>query len=283
MSFTQTYILLNSFVIKLNDVPLVNFKQGNIYYEVHGKGRAIVFLHGFLGSTKIWYEYIQKFSTSHKVILIDLPGHGKSDCYGYIHTMELMAESVKVVLDNLNLRRYIIVGHSMGGYVSLAFAEMYADNLKGLVLFHSTAVADSDIKKLERTRSINLVKRSKGNYVRGAILNLFNPNLLQFFEPQIKMCEDIANKINQRAIVDSLEGMKQRLNREVILKFAEYPILFVASINDKLITYDSIEQQSKLPKRAYIAKLKQAAHMSMFEEKTTSQKYLSKFFNMIYS
>ncbi len=263
-------------------MSVLNFKQGNIYYEVHGKGRAIVFLHGFLGSSKIWDGYIDKFVKSYKIILIDLPGHGQSDSYGYIHTMELMAESVKSVLDHLNLRRYIIVGHSMGGYVSLAFAEMYSDNLKGLVLFHSTALADSEIKKLERTRSINLVKRNRGNYIRGAILNLFNPNLLQFFEPEIQLSENIAKQLTPRAIIDSLEGMKQRLNREVILKFAEYPILFLAGKADKVVPIETIEQQSKLPKRSYKAFLKQAAHMAMFEEKKTSQKFLNKFFNMIY-
>jgi pimeloyl-ACP methyl ester carboxylesterase len=263
-------------------MPIVKFKQGNIHYEVSGKGRAIVFLHGFLGSTKIWTDYIKKFENSYKIILIDLPGHGKSDCYGYIHTMELMAESVKSVLDELNLRRYILVGHSMGGYVSLAFAEMYPDNLKGLVLFHSTALADTDIKKLERTRSINLVKRNKSGYVRGAILNLFNPNLLQYFEPEIELSENIAKGISIRAIIDCLEGMKQRLNREVILKFAEYPILFLAGKNDRVIPFETIEQQAKLPRRSYTGFLKQAAHMSMFEEPTNSQKFLSRFFAVVY-
>jgi len=164
----------------------------------------------------------------------------------------------------------------------LAFAEMYSDNLKGLVLFHSTALADSEIKKLERTRSINLVKRNRGNYIRGAILNLFNPNLLQFFEPEIQLSENIAKQLTPRAIIDSLEGMKQRLNREVILKFAEYPILFLAGKADKVVPIETIEQQSKLPKRSYKAFLKQAAHMAMFEEKKTSQKFLNKIFNMIY-
>ena len=265
-------------------MPITKFKQGNIYYEVHGKknGRAIVFLHGFLGSSQIWLNYISKFTGSYKVILIDLPGHGKSDCYGYIHTMELMAESVKAVLDELNLRKYILVGHSMGGYVSLAFAELFSDNLKGLVLYHSTALADSDIKKLERTRSINLVKRNKSNYVRGAILNLFNPNLLQFFEPEIEFAENIAKNTSLRAIIDCLEGMKQRLNREVILKFADYPVLFLAGKKDKVIPFETVEAQSKLPRQAYTAFLKQAAHMSMFEETTNSQRFLSKFFSMIY-
>ena len=116
----------------------VNFKYGKIAFKVKGKGRAIVLLHGFLESSEIWSGYAEKLSRVYKVVLIDLPGHGQSDCFGYVHRMELMAQSVKAVLDSLHLRRYILVGHSMGGYVSLAFAGLYAENMKGMVLFHST-------------------------------------------------------------------------------------------------------------------------------------------------
>jgi len=263
-------------------LPLVNFKQGKINYTIHGKGRAIVFLHGFLGSSKIWETYIEKYSSLYKIILIDLPGHGKSDCYGYIHTMEMMAESVKSVMDSLGLRKYILVGHSMGGYVALAFAEIYNDNLKGLVLFNSTALADTNEKKLDRTRSINLVKRNKGNYVRGAILNLFNPDYYQFYVDDIEFAESIARSTSQRAIVDCLEGMKNRLNREVILKFANFPVLFIAGKKDKVIAFDTIETQSRLAKSSYLCVLPEAAHMGMFEEKPNSQKYLYRFFGMVY-
>jgi len=99
----------------------VDFKQGKIRYTDSGKGRVVVFLHGFLESLEMWRFY-QNLPNYIRKICIDLPGHGKSDNFGYVHSMELMAEGVRAVLKNEGIRKVVVVGHSMGGYVGLAFA-----------------------------------------------------------------------------------------------------------------------------------------------------------------
>ena len=109
-----------------------DFKFGKIAFTVNGKGRAVVLLHGFLGSSQTWELMTEALSKNFKVICIDLPGHGQSECFGYTHSMELMAQSVKAVMDTLRLKKYVIIGHSMGGYTGLAFAELYPDFLRGL-------------------------------------------------------------------------------------------------------------------------------------------------------
>ena len=119
------------------------FKKGTVTFSDTGKGRAIVLLHGFLGSHQIWEHTIAELSKSYRVIAIDLPGHGATDCFGYVHTMDLIAKCVKAVMDDLRLKKYVIIGHSMGGYAGLAFADLFPDNLKGLCLFHSSAYADT--------------------------------------------------------------------------------------------------------------------------------------------
>ncbi len=136
------------------------FKKIKVHYTDTGQGRVIVMLHGFLGSHEVWAEFIKKLSKSYRVIAIDLPGHGQTPAIGYYHSMELLAQSVKAVLNKAGVRRYIIVGHSMGGYTALAFAELYPENVSGLCLFHSTAYADSEEKKKDRDRVIRLVKNS---------------------------------------------------------------------------------------------------------------------------
>ncbi len=123
------------------------FKKGKVTFSDTGKGRAVVLLHGFLGSHIIWESTISSLSKSFRVIAIDLPGHGDTDCFGYVHTSELIAKCVKTVMDNLRLKKYVIIGHSMGGYAGLAFADLFPDNLRGLCLYHSTAFADTDEKK----------------------------------------------------------------------------------------------------------------------------------------
>ena len=112
----------------------VSYKNIEIAYTVSGQGNALIFLHGFLETSTMWQPYIDIFSKTHKVIAIDLLGHGKTPCLGYIHTMEEMAETVFAVVKELKLRKMHLFGHSMGGYVALAFAEMYPDYLKILHL-----------------------------------------------------------------------------------------------------------------------------------------------------
>lgn len=107
------------------------FKNGDIHFSDTGKGRVVVLLHGFLGSHEIWEQTISNLSKSYRVIAIDLPGHGGSDNFGYVHTMDLLAKSVKAVLDHLHLKKYVLVGHSMGGYAALAFADLFPDNKIG--------------------------------------------------------------------------------------------------------------------------------------------------------
>ena len=115
------------------------YKKESVTFSDTGKGRVVVLLHGFLGSYQIWENTIVNLSTSYRVIAIDLPGHGGTACLGYVHTMETIAKCVKAVMDSLRLKKYVLIGHSMGGYAGLAFADLFPDNLKGLCLFHSSA------------------------------------------------------------------------------------------------------------------------------------------------
>ena len=145
------------------------YKEGKVYYTEAGKGRAIVLLHGFMESLHIWDDYAKELSKRYRVICIDLPGHGKSDCFGYVHSMELMADAVNAVLEKLNLRKIFLAGHSMGGYTGLAFAEKYPDKIKGLCLFHSTANADSEERKENRNRALEIVKKNHKKFINQII------------------------------------------------------------------------------------------------------------------
>ncbi|MFO7719364.1 MAG: alpha/beta fold hydrolase, partial [Gillisia sp.] len=104
---------------------ILNYENTPIFYSTKGTGNPLVFLHGFLESTKIWEPFIEKLSAKRQVICIDLPGHGKSGNISDIHTMELMADAVHAVLKHLRIEQVSLVGHSMGGYVSLAFLEKF--------------------------------------------------------------------------------------------------------------------------------------------------------------
>ena len=149
------------------------YKNTKISYSDSGKGGAIVLLHGFLENQKMWQELVPELSKKYRVITIDLLGHGDSGCLGYVHSMEENADVVHSVLSELRIRKAIFVGHSMGGYVALAFAELHPANVKGLVLLNSTSKADSEERKKNRDRAIKAVKKDYMGFIRLSIANLF--------------------------------------------------------------------------------------------------------------
>ena len=112
-------------------------KGKRIHYTDSAAGYPVVLIHGYLETSDSWNGFKDKLADHFRIIAVDLPGHGSSDLTGAIQTMEEMASSVKLLLDNLGIQRFFLIGHSLGGYVTLAFLEMFGDSLSGYCLFHS--------------------------------------------------------------------------------------------------------------------------------------------------
>jgi pimeloyl-ACP methyl ester carboxylesterase len=241
------------------------FRKIRVGYTDIGKGRVIVLLHGFLGSRDVWTELARTLSKRFRVITIDLPGHGSTASIGYYHSMELLAQSVKAVLDKVKVRRYVIAGHSMGGYTALAFAELFADNLSGICLINSTSYADSEERRKDRDRVIRLVKKEHKYYVAEVINSLFAPDNLKRLSAEVTKVKKIAAFTSKQAIINSLEGMKERKSRDLILKFAEYPVLFIIGKKDSVIPYETMYPQMGLCKYPFVLMLEEAGHMAFYE------------------
>jgi len=250
-------------------MSFIDFRGGKVHYRVEGKGRAIVLLHGFLGSLQIWENLLPYLSKRYKVVMIDLPGHGETENFGYVHKMDLMAEAVKAVLHELQLRRYVLIGHSMGGYVTMAFAEKYMDNLRGVILFHSTAVADSEEKKADRDKAIKVAKRNKDKYLKESLKKLFFPANIKKHPELLVKATNIANATSVQGIVAAIEGMKQRRNTEVVLQFCHCPVMFIAGLHDLLIPLELHQHQFELPPVHELLLLEHSAHMGFYEEPET--------------
>ncbi len=254
-------------------IRYTTFRKARIRYSDEGKGRAIVLLHGFPENLQIWQEFSKTLSKSFRVIAIDLPGMGESECIGYVHTMDLMAECVHAVMHELDLRRYVVVGHSMGGYVGLAFAELFPENLKGLCLFHSTALADSDEKKLDRDKASQTAKRHTAQFLKVFAANLFADK----DDPNIKKLQQITAGTSARGVVAALQGMKMRPSREIVLKFAQYPVLFIMGKKDALMNWEKLLPQTEIPRYKDVLLLEDAAHMGFYEEPKKTLRAVRKF------
>lgn len=219
------------------------YKNTKISYTEQGKGTAVVLLHGFLENQTMWNAFVPDLAKKNRVITIDLLGHGQTECLGYVHTMEDQADAVHAVLHELKIRKAVFIGHSMGGYVALAFAELYPENVKGIVLLNSTSRADSDERKINRDRAIVAVKQNYTNFVRMSIANLFSEDNREKLAEEIEQVKLEALKTPLQGIVAALEGMKIRKDREVILHFAPFPIQLILGKKDGVLLYeDNLEQ-----------------------------------------
>jgi pimeloyl-ACP methyl ester carboxylesterase len=251
----------------------INQNQKKISFEDKGKGNPIVLLHGFLESLEIWNQYVKELSREFRVVTIDLPGHGKTEAISEVHTMELMADVVKSVLDNLKITECVIIGHSMGGYVALAFAEKYGSFVKGLGLFHSSALADTNESLVNRDRMIALVKQDKLGFISQFISSLFAKANQKRLIHDIGRLEDIASSMKPESVIAALEGMKVRTDKIDLLRTAEFRIMYVAGQEDTRIPLEVILAQVKLIPHYEINFLGGVGHMGFLEarEETLDQ------------
>lgn len=258
------------------------FKKDIVTFSDTGKGRVVVLLHGFLGSHEIWKDTIADLSKSYRVIAIDLPGHGNTANFGYAHSMELMAKCVKTVMDFLKVKKYVIVGHSMGGYVALAFADLFPDNLRGMCLYHSSAYPDSKEKKQERTRATQVVRANKTLYTKNTIKNLFAQKNLKYLKNEIAFASKIAKQTSKQGIIAALLGMRDRPSRDLILGLVEYPIMMVIGELDHVFAPQVLLEQSQTIKNKSILYLEHDGHFGFLESPKQSNKELRKFLRKCY-
>ncbi|KAB2805389.1 alpha/beta fold hydrolase [Phaeocystidibacter luteus] len=251
-----------------------------IHYTDAGRGSAVILLHGFLENSTMWKDYAAELAKSYRVICIDLPGHGKSDCFGYVHSMDEMAAVVKAIADHHHLKRYHIVGHSMGGYVALAFGEKHPDVPKSITLFHSTALADSDEKKVDRSRAIKLVKEQPEAFVKHSLPMLFRSKSRKIYRTEIKGMIAEALKMPVQGIIAALEGMKERPDREVLLHLSPIPFLFITGKRDTVLPFEKIEPQLSAP-MVVDRLITENGHMGFIEDRDLCLETLTYFINDI--
>jgi pimeloyl-ACP methyl ester carboxylesterase len=268
-----TFTKLNNFI----DMFL-SFRDGKIHYTDNGKGEVIVLLHGYLETSEIFRSFGAKLAVNYRVICVDLPGHGQSDIYGEVHTMEFMAEAVKEVLDYSGITKVFMTGHSLGGYVSLAFLELFPKYLKGYCLFHSHPLADSPEAINNRNREINLVQKGmKDLMYPGNVTKMFASSNVELFHESIQRSKDLSSSIPGEGIVSVLKGMISRPSRLDLMEKGIVPCLWILGSMDNYIPCDAIQEKVKLPSNATLVILKKSGHIGFVEEEEMSVKAIIEF------
>ena len=255
------------------------YKNTKISYSDTGKGNAVVLLHGFLENQTMWQDLVPELRQKNRIITIDLLGHGNTECLGYVHSMEDNAEAVQAVLTKLRIRKAVFVGHSMGGYVALAYAELYPESMRALVLLNSTSNADSEERKANRDRAIKAVKKDYTTFIRLSIANLFSPDNRERLIDEIEKVKLEALKTPLQGVVASLEGMKIRKDREVLLHLTPYPKMLILGKNDPVLIYENALEQ--IEETAVKLVTLPDGHMSHIENREQLKTVLLDFFKSV--
>lgn len=215
----------------------VKIKQ-MLHYEISGKGTEnLVLLHGLMEDSTMWKDMEPKLNERFRLIKIDLPGHGKSPMSGEVHTMELMAQKVNQVLDDLKIGRFHLLGHSMGGYTALAFAEKFGGKLKTLTLFFSTFLPDDEEKKATRKKSSRIIEEEYTKYVNAGVPLLFNPYETEELKDKIATAKKIALSTRPEAALAAVKGIMERPDRNAVLEKFDGKILLVLGRHDNAVDF----------------------------------------------
>jgi pimeloyl-ACP methyl ester carboxylesterase len=253
------------------------YEKANINYSIYGIGKAVVLIHGFAEDSSIWNAQIEFLQNDFLLIVPDIPGSGKSDLIQKQHVqISDYAEIIKYILDQEKITTCTMLGHSMGGYITLAFAEKYSERLTALGLIHSSAYADDEAKIETRKKAITFIQQNGSQaFLKTAIPNLFYD--VEKSKKDIAILIEKGNNFSPQALIQYYEAMIGRPDRTNVLKTFSKPILFIIGEHDKAVQFAHSLQQTHLPSIAYIHILRNSAHMSMREETENVNKTLAGF------
>lgn len=247
-----------------------------LHYEILGKGKPVVLLHGYLENLKMWKEISEKLAQSYQVILIDLPGHGKSKSYGNTHTMDFMAEKVNEVFEEIKLEKAVLVGHSMGGYVTLAFVENYPEKVKAFLLQNSTSLPDNDEKKKQRLKAVEAAHKNLDTLIKMSIPSLFAEKNLVKMKEEIEHAKMLARETTVEGVEAALRGMRERKDTTNLLSDFKAEIGVIIGKFDKAVNPEDLKKI--LPKKKNVKSVElETGHMSHLEDSKGTIEFIEAF------
>lgn len=238
-----------------------------VQYSSTGKGTAVVLVHGFGEDSRIWDHQKTLLEKKYHVIVPDLPGTGGSTLpTDEVLSMESMAQDLKAILDAEQIDRCVLLGHSMGGYVTLAFADLFPSYLSGFGLIHSTAAADTETKKEARRKGIDFIKANgAGAFIKTTIPNLFAEEFRQSSPKIVEALIERGQALSAEGLIACYEAMMARPDRTQLLKLAAVPVLIFIGGKDQAVNPDDALQQATLPSVCQVHFIPSIAHMGMYE------------------
>lgn len=248
--------------------------MSSIHHRTLGHGRPVVLLHGFCESNQIWGVFANLLSQHCQLIIPDLPGFGNSELLPAPFSIDDVGTRMWQWLDDLGIKDPVLVGHSLGGYVTLAMTHQRPQAVPGFALFHSTAKADTEEKKMNRDKVIAFVnKNGVAPYIETYVPGLF----FRKDNPAIKEVYPIAYSTAAPTLVAYAAAMRERPNRRKVLEDFEGPVLIIAGEKDDIIPLDTLMDQAIQLRKGRLSILSDTGHMGMHESTSRSVEICAQF------
>ncbi len=254
----------------------VLYHQHQVGYRVSGTGHPVMLLHGFGEDGSIWDTQVAALMDDFRIYVPDLPGTGLSEKALEVHkewTMEKFAAVVQAIATQEHLNTFTLLGHSMGGYITLAFAELYPTLLNGFGLISSSAFADNEEKLAARKKGIEFINsQGAAKFLDQMVPNLYGDHFKSVHPEEITKHVEAVKSFSAASLTSYYSAMMMRPDRTHILKDAQKPVLFIIGAEDKTVNLSDSLAQCHLPRESHVTKLDLSAHMGMREEaqKTTT-------------
>lgn len=263
------------------------YQNKNIFYRVAGEGKTVVFIHGFAEDSEIWNNQVSFLKDHFKLVIPDIPGSGKSELIPNA-TIETYAEIIKIILDTEAQADTsevgtlsTLIGHSMGGYITLAFAEKYPQYLDSFGLFHSTAFADSEEKKQVRAKAIDFInEKGVDLFLKTSTPGLFTTAFADAHPEKIAALIEDGKNFTGEALVQYYQAMIARPDRTFVFNNFTKPVLYIIGEHDNAIPLQSSLQQCYIPAQSHVYILEKSAHMGMWEETEKANQILLDFLSI---
>jgi pimeloyl-ACP methyl ester carboxylesterase len=256
---------------------IILYQDKKIFYRSAGNGDPVMLVHGFGEDGNVWDKQVEHFKNKYHLIVPDLPGSGESEMIDDM-SMDGIAEVLHTIIHGENIDKCTVIGHSMGGYITLALVERYWNHVNAFGLFHSSAFADTEEKKATRKKGIEFIKQHGAfEFLKTATPNLFSPNSKEQTPNSINDFIESLKGFTSKALISYYEAMMSRPERSSILKKTTNPVLFVAGEHDNAVPLNDILKQCHLPEKSYFHVLKNSGHMGMIEEAQNANRILEEF------
>lgn len=238
-------------------------------YVRRGKGTPLMLVHGYPLDHTIWDEVVPLLADDFDLILPDLRGFGKSQIVETEYTLTDMAGDLAALLDHLGIQQTCLAGHSMGGYIALAFARAWPGRLRGLGLVASQALADTPERRQARYETAAAILRDGVGQVAEEMSHKLTPQA----QLQARLRPLIAAQ-SPMGLAGALRAIAGREDSTPLLPSFRFPVVIVHGDADALVPLERAREVKAALPHAHLVEAAGSGHMPMLEAPQVTAKAL---------